>query len=121
MDKHKYVKWTNPKGYGFYLPIVEVPPQEYVMCTVANNQNKLRHMLSVLARTKVYGKYLFHYPYEVAITFDKVNNEYTLWAYSPNGTWKAPFLSGVLVGKRHLWERIQRKLYRRRQRRKSHG
>lgn len=112
MDR-KCVKWTMPGGEvaNFTIWTLDNLREGYSVITATPSQNYLRHMLSVLQRTNFCGLPALPYRSEMMVTFD--GKEYRLWAYSRNWPGHASFLAGILVGKIRLWEKVQRRLRRR--------
>jgi hypothetical protein len=111
---NKYLRWTKPGGETALLTLSDPSyiTSEYAVIEATGSQNRLRHMLSVLHRTRIAGQSAYGDLWDLKVTF--IQGEYRLWTYVRNWPGKASYLAGILVGQSRLWKKRRR---RRKQRR----
>jgi hypothetical protein len=114
--------WTRPNGGAIFFTIWPETPgrtEGYELVTSCSDQNRLRNKLSILHDVKIAGTPSYCNHADLMVTVH--DGDYRLWVRSALAGWKGygAFLSGIIVGNSWRWDRIQRKLARRKKRRVS--
>jgi hypothetical protein len=93
----------------------DVRREDYSIVEGFASQNRVRHALSILEKTKLGNFSVLPCLYEIMIFSDE--NGYKMFCYTRNWPGRGSFLAGVLIGQQNKWKKNERKRNRRNKRR----